>query len=167
MRNLGKIAKLIPGEKFATGPSAKYIFNKLIQSLFDTALSIGKICEKIWTSPIREIRKIFRNGPSTKLNPRESVKISRMEWSARFIPLNVTNKNVYMIGMAVKSILSHGLNPFKQNKKMTFQMNKKGNNKKKTTKGEGRMERVWYIYVPVLQQSSHQAITYPAMFLKR
>ena len=44
-----------------------------------TSLSIREICEKIWTSPIREIRKIFRNGPSAKLNPRESVKISRME----------------------------------------------------------------------------------------
>ena len=44
-----------------------------------TALSIREICEQIWTSRIREIRKIFRNGPSAKLNPRESVKISRME----------------------------------------------------------------------------------------
>ena len=44
-----------------------------------TALSIREICEKIWTSPIREIRKIFRNASSAKLNPRESVKISRME----------------------------------------------------------------------------------------
>ena len=41
-----------------------------------TALSIR---ENIWTSTIREIRKIFRNGPSAKLNPRESIKISRME----------------------------------------------------------------------------------------
>ena len=48
-----------------------------------------EICEKNWTSPIREIRKIFQNGLSAKLNPRESVKISRMDWSAKFTPLKV------------------------------------------------------------------------------
>ena len=38
-----------------------------------------KFAKKFGKVPKREIRKIFRNGPSAKLNPCESVKISRMD----------------------------------------------------------------------------------------
>ena len=62
-----------------------------------TALLIRKICEKIWTSPIREIRKIFRNGPSAKLNTRKGFKILRMKWSEKFNPLKVVKGKFWLV----------------------------------------------------------------------
>ena len=56
-----------------------FVFLVLESAGTSTALSIREICEKIWTSQIREIRKIFQNGPSAKLIP---AKVSKFRgWS--------------------------------------------------------------------------------------